>query len=74
MTLKLLRLRGASVADAMPAPEIGSAVNTACEKTLLSRLSYLVAFKTFLLFLPRINNEVFLGAASAVCPEWDWRR
>jgi hypothetical protein len=53
------------------APEIESAVNTACEKTLISLLSYLVAFKTFLLLLPRINNEVSLGAVSAVCAECD---
>jgi len=36
-------------------------------ETPLSPLSYLVAFKTFLLVPPRINNEV-PGAALARCP------
>jgi hypothetical protein len=40
-------------------------------ETPLSPLSYLVAFKTFLLVLPRINNEVSPGAASGLGPRWN---
>ena len=43
-------------------------------ETPLGRLSYLVAFKTFLRVRPRINNEVSPGVALALCPGRDWRR